>query len=189
MSLQLQEDILYKKWIAFTTKRSVLECDFFKIRSDFAADLLGEFCIERLAAFGEHASGSLFCFYSQLQQTTDNSPVAWIDSEGVPCIVISKNLREFLSILPYGAGFIYTIAASIENNFGASDLSNLVLDKVTTVPLQLLDDAKKRFTEVDSFIEWLASESIEVNSNPAQTIVNAHLSQPDLTTWIVDNLI
>lgn len=188
MVLQLEEDILYKKWMLFTENRSVLECDFFRMQSNSAVELLGEFCKERLLAFGEHASGSLFCFYSQHQQTTDNTAIAWLDSEGAPCIVISKNIDEFLSLLPYGAGFIYTVAASIENNFGAHNLSELVMHNISTDPQLILDDAEKRFPERGSFLDWLKSESIKVNMNPVQTIVNAHLSQPDLTNWIVKNI-
>lgn len=188
MNTQLEAGTLYEKWISFTETRSVLECEFYKLDSSKPEELLGKFSKERLVSFGEHASGSLFCFYSLDKQSTDNAPVAWLDSEGSPCVVISKNLRDFLSLLPFGSGFIYTVAAAIDSNYGANNLQEIILAKFQDDPQLLLADAKNRFIEVSTFIEWLASESIEVNSNPVQAILDAHLSQPDLIDWIVKNL-
>ena len=117
MELKIQETSLYNKWLAFTSNRAVVEYDFNFLKDEPVIELLGDFAKQKLSAFGEHASESVISFYSNVPGSpVDEVPVAWLDSEESPCPVVSKNLKDFLSVLPYGMGFVYTVAAVIEEN-------------------------------------------------------------------------
>lgn len=189
MAIELTTSDLFEKWISYSSNKSIVECEFFHTDSERTAELLGPFASNRLAAFGEHASGSLFSFYSDSQKaSTDDSPVAWLDSEGAPCIIISKNLKKFLSVLPYGPGFIYTVAAVIENNLGEEDLLVRAQSRLGKGPTDLLNDARTRFLDLDIFIQWLKENNIQVSSDPVADIIQAHLLHDDLTPWIAENL-
>jgi hypothetical protein len=189
MSLQLLKTGFYNDWLSFAGNRSIVECDFFDLRESNVSELLGVFANERLIAFGEHASGSVISFYSKKAEApVDEVPVAWLDSEGSPCIVISNTLKEFLSILPYGMGFIYTIASVIENNLGDPSVLEKARQRVTQNANELLEEARKRFLDIDDLLKWLASENITVSTDPVKLIVEAHEKNTDLTPWIAENL-
>ena len=180
--------VLFNEWLSFAGNRSVVECEFFNLDKILIEELLGEFSSTRLRPFGKHASGSLFCFYVDETGPSVNSPIAWIDSEGAPCIVISNNFGEFLSILGYGSGLIYTVAAAIENNLGSDNLLGIAEERVSKSASDLLLEAKQRFLDLDSFIDWLGVHTILLSDEPVKRIVNAHIMNPDLTTWINSNL-
>jgi hypothetical protein len=121
--MTLKRTSFYESWLSFSGSQSIVECDFFDLKESPVQELFGDFSNERLIAFGEHASGSLLTFYSkEMEASVEETPVAWLDSEGSPCIVISNNLKEFLSILPYGMGFLYTVASFIEDNLGDDEI-------------------------------------------------------------------
>lgn len=153
-------------------------------------DLLGEKTVERLTAMGRHASGSLLAFYLRNGADADSLPVAWLDSEGSPCLVIGRNLREFLSILPYGPGWIYTVAAVIENNPDAPDADLLERIRVRAGAdySQLLEAASKRFLDVAVLRDWLKERGIAVAADPAALILAAYRENKGLSSWIINNV-
>ncbi|MEO8414747.1 MAG: hypothetical protein ABI472_13865 [Ginsengibacter sp.] len=190
MSLQLKKTGLYNDWLSFAANQSIVECDFFDLKEGPVNELLGDFSSERLTAFGEHASGSLLSFYSKIADANVNEvPVAWLDSEGAPCIVVSNNLQDFFSILPYGMGFIYSVASVIENNLNEADLLAKTKQRITQNADELLETSKKRFLDVDDLLTWLNSKNIKLSSDPVTAIVEAHERNSDLTSWIVEKLI
>lgn len=187
--MMLKKTSFYDDWLNFSGNHSIVECDFFDFKENPVTELLGDFSKERLIAFGEHASGSLLTFYSKnIELSVEEAPVAWLDSEGSPCIAISNNLIEFLSILPYGMGFIYSIASVIENNLGDSSILAKARQKVTQNANELLEESKKRFLGIDDLLTWLASKSIQVSNDPVKIIAEAHEKNSDLTPWIAENL-
>lgn len=190
MKLQTGEISMYRDWLNFAGDRGIMECDFFEYREEPVKELIGDFSAGRLVAFGEHASGSLICFYSKDSfPAVDNVPIAWLDSEGSPCIVASKNLKEFLSIIPYGMGFIYSVAAEIENNLNDPELLEKIYQKIGKNSDILLKEAQNRFQDIQELIDWLNSRNILLEKDPISLIVNAHIVNNDLTKWIADNLI
>jgi len=189
MSIQLQQTEFYKEWLGFSNNRSLVECDFFEPKDEPVIELLGDFSNKRLIAFGEHASGSLLAFYSKNNKSSvEETAVAWLDSEGSPCIVISINLKEFLSILPYGMGFIYSIASIIENNMGDSTILEKVRQKITKSADELMAESKKRFSSINDLLVWLDAKKILVSDDPVKIIVEAHEKNSDLTLWITENI-
>ena len=125
-------------------------------------------------------------FYSEKKdQLLDQVPVAWLDSEGSPCIVISKNLKEFLSLLPYGMGFIYTVAAAIENNLDDPELLEKVNQRIGKSSGELLEAAKIRFLDIEQLIDWLNSKNIKLNKDPISLIINAHTLNNELTNGLL----
>ena len=189
MPLELTTTDIFTKWLAFTEKKSVMECDFFNGKHEPVLDLFGEFSIERMLAFGEHASGSVISFYSMVNSLlVDEVPVAWLDSEGSPCIVISKNLREFLSVLPYGMGTLYSIASVMENNLGEDNLLEKAKLRVNKSADILLSESKERFINTDILINWLSDNNIQVSNDPVKIVSEAHLQNSELTTWLAENL-
>jgi hypothetical protein len=189
MELQLKKTEFYEDWLSFTGKQSIVECDFFDLKEDPVTELLGDFSKERLIAFGEHASGSVLAFYSKnTESSVDEVPVAWLDSEGSPCIVISNNLKEFLSIVPYGMGFIYSIASVIENNLGDAAMLAKARERVSKNAGDLMEESKTRFLNIEDLIKWLGTKNIQVSEDPVKLIVDAHERNSDLTQWLAENL-
>jgi len=185
----LKKTSFYESWLSFSSSQSIVECEFFDLKESPVTELLGDFSKERLTAFGEHASGSLLTFYSKnIEASVEEAPVAWLDSEGSPCIVISNNLKEFLSILPYGMGFIYTVASLIENDLGNIDLRSKAMEKITQNGNELLEESRKRFLSIDDLLNWLASKNIQPANDPVKLIVEAHEKNRDLTPWIIESL-
>ena len=189
MQVQITEASLFSEWLAFAANRSVVECDFFKPNDSLVEELLGAFSTQRLTAFGEHASGSIISFYSKEENPeAGNISVAWLDSEGAPCIVVSKNFGEFLSLIPYGMGFIYTVAAAIENDLGDPEILARARQRVNKTAAELLSEASQRFIDHSDLMNWLTSHNVAADADPVATIVNAHDQNTDLTPWIAENL-
>lgn len=125
-----------------------------------------------------------------LRGNADSLPVAWLDSEGSPCLVIGRNLREFLSVLPYGPGWIYTVAAVIENNPDATetDLLERIRARAGANYSQLLETASKRFLDVAILRSWLTERGIAVAADPATLIMAAYRENKGLSSWIINNV-
>lgn len=214
MTIQVPTNGLFQQWLAFTNSRSMMECTFFLPQEQELKDLLGERTAERLTAFGRHASGSLLAFYqgdaatptgntatssapvappapmAESGASADSLPVAWLDSEGSPCLVIGRNLREFLSVLPYGPGWIYTVAAVIENNPDATESALLerIRARAGAHYSQLLETASKRFLDVAILRDWLTERGITVAADPATLIMTAYRENKGLSSWIINNV-
>jgi len=180
----------FDKWLSFSSGKSIAEIEFFNPEKEKVIDLLGDAAAKKLSAFAEHGSGSLFAFYSDDGIASDEAPVAWLDSEGSPCIVVCHNFRQLLSLLPYGAGLIYTVAAVIENNLGADEQLFLqkAQNRLAKTSPELLADARERFPGLDELLDWLKENSIPVSTDPVKDIVSAHLANDGLTPWLAENL-
>lgn len=179
----------FESWLSFSSGQSIVECDFIDLKETAVTELLGDFSKERLIAFGEHASGSLLAFYSKDNESSvEETPVAWLDSEGSPCIIVSNNLKEFLSILPYGMGFVYTVASFIEDNFGEDEILSNARKKMTQNANELLEESRKRFLSIDDLLNWLVSKNIQPADDPVKLIIEAHERNSDLTPWIATKL-
>ena len=187
--MNLKKTSFYEGWLSFSGSQSIVECDFFDLKESPVTELLGNFSKERLIAFGEHASGSLLVFYSKgIEASVEETPVAWLDSEGSPCIIVSNNLKEFLSILPYGMGLVYTIASLIEDNLGNKEILSKAREKITQNANELIEGSRMRFLNIDDLLNWLSSRNIQLSTDPVKLIVEAHEKNSDLTQWIAENL-
>lgn len=189
MPLQVETSALFEQWLSYAAGKSIMECEFFGAKNEPVAELLGEFSVERLTAFGEHASGSLIGFYSRNGNIkSDAAPVAWLDGEGSPCIVVAGDLEHFLSVLPYGTGLIYTVAAVIENNPGDAGIAAKAYDRAGSDFNALLEKSRSRFPEQEALIAWLSTTKIAVSADPVKTIIDGHLQNDSLDSWINENL-
>lgn len=185
----LQKTGFYEEWLKFTISQSIVECDFFDLKEKPVTEFFGDFSKERLIAFGEHASGSILAFYSKEDNSSvEEAAVGWLDSEGSPCIIISNSLKEFLSILPYGMGFIYSVASLIEGNLGNPEILSIAKEKFSKSTSELIQESKQRFLNIEELIFWLTSKNIEISNDPVKVIVDAHEKNNDLTSWIAENL-
>lgn len=189
MEFNIDEKSLYNQWLDFTKNRNVVECTFSAVKDDPLKKLVGAFAPQRLTAFGRHASASVIAFYSKKDKGNDidKTPLAWLDSEGSPNIVISNNLKEFLSIIPYGMEYVYDVAAFIERNLNDAALLEKVKARFQETPDGLIEASKNRFLDVDEILQWLDDHNIPLSKDPVQLIVRAHENNNDLSPWIKEN--
>lgn len=189
MKLIIKNNQLFLKWFEFCDRKSILECEFSKNKEALISELLGDFSSQRLLSFGEHASGSLFCLYSdKSEDLLEDAPVAWVDSGGSPCIVVAKNFTNFLAILPYGPGYIYSVAALIENNLGSNNLLDKAINKMGTDFTKDIEKTKSRFFDFDILMQWYKDQEVKISENPILDMINAHMEFSDLTDWVASNL-
>lgn len=126
---------------------------------------------EKLVVFGKNKAGCLFCYWKEASEDTEESPVAWIDSEGSPNAIFASNLYQFFELLPYGTGAIYDIikacerfALSMDNN---SDPAILFKDLYRQTFDQEID--KKQFS-----ILLAEKAGVRTSENPARDILGVY---------------
>ncbi len=188
MATQPNNTELFNNFLFYSREKSIVECEFFEPETSEIVDLIGEFATQRLSAFSEHASGSLICFYSSEKSPLKTDAIAWMDSEGSPFGVIAKDFSQFISLIPYGSGFLNSVAAIIENSLNKEDLIAIVKTRIKKEPNILLLEAEERYPEIIDLKQWLKSKDIKISDNPIQEIIEANQKYKDLLPWILDNL-
>jgi hypothetical protein len=81
---------------------------------------------------GKHGTGSLIAFWrEQEDKELVLSPIVWLSSEGFPNSVFATSFAEFLSLLPYGTGFIYDVLSNYYYHKDDPDLQPSPEEKFT----------------------------------------------------------
>lgn len=144
-----------------------------EISGEFRVDHTGHRFIENIpepasfAPFGSNYTGSVYCIWSGEDSPIsydeiENRPVVYLDSEAVYSSVISKNLRDFVSLLLVGHDDIGSLAG--KNNLAPEGTPSKKVRRfrtwaehslgvsVATDPNQVLREAKLKHH--NDFVEW-----------------------------------
>lgn len=72
-----------------------------------------------LRVFGKDNSGSFVCFWNKTEfpAGSNDEPIIWLDSEATPMAVIAQNLKELISVVPYGLLFLREIMLAWVRNY------------------------------------------------------------------------
>jgi hypothetical protein len=153
------------------------------------ATLLPENLHDRFMLIGQHASASLLVIWKASDSPADKLPIAWIDSEGDPNDVFAADFSQFLSLLPYGTGFIYDVIAKWK--YYQEDPSNYQLPGKGYTPEKLsaqLEENRKEFPGLPKYEKWLANEAgLQTAADPVAMIGGAMKKYPGLRELVEKN--
>ena len=156
-----------------------LALDFEGGEPDVAA--LAEFDPEGyLTTIGQTGNGSVFALWSTRQtKEPKDGAVVYFDSEGEPCCAVARSLDEFLSVLPYGTGWLYGAA------LGKPSAAKQALAEVAA-ELQTEEDEHgqsvlggKRYASW-----WKAAFGVPPAKDPAAIVKAAKAAKPSLEAWL-----
>lgn len=145
--------------------------DYFYLHGNgklFADRYFGDKTIaDQFVVFGHDSDGCLYAFWRHKQQSLDNTPVVFLDSDGDSSVVLSDTIDGFLALLSLG---VEELGHALTTSTWANKFSN---DQ-----------------NVIQFRKWLHDElGIEVPRKPEQILNEAKQNQPDLIEWIQENLL
>lgn len=135
----------------------------------------------------EEGTGSIICTW-QYESNSNEKPIVWLDSEGIPISVIANNFKDFLSLMYYGYGMIWHAASNIENFNplyfdGASEPEEFSQDKLLKYKLDEIKEHEERY---NAFLQWCETNGISPNESPIRTIEKAISNHPKLDEWLED---
>jgi hypothetical protein len=143
--------------------------------------------VEFFQVIGQHGTHSLIAFWRDNKDIDiAHSPVAWLSSEGFPNSVFANSLADFLSILPYGTGFIFDVLSNYYYHKASPDLQPSTEDKFTPDEISsYLTENEKRYKGHTELINWLNHEvKVGIAKVPLSVIKGAIVSHADLATWL-----
>ena len=115
-----------------------------------------------MRVLGMHGSHSPMAVWSR---SDGQQPVLWIDSEG-QVFAVAPSLPEFLSLLPFGTGFIYDLCASSEPDDAGAEES--------------LASQAGEYPDHAELLTWLRERGIEPAERPAEIVARARETCPAL---------
>lgn len=136
---------------------------------------------------GAHSSHSLICYWEYGKGgKIEDQPIVWLDSEGWPNSVIARNLKEFISLLPYDTGTIYDIVSSWVNFKEDPESMRAPREAHTEDDLKKLQSsAADRYEAHRNFCDLIESQMhIKICDDPVGLIEKAMESYPDLSKWL-----
>lgn len=143
--------------------------------------------VEQFQVIGRHGTDSLICFWREDKRVDlALAPVVWLSSEGFPNSVLADSFSEFLSILPYGIGFIYDVLSNYYFYKEDPDLQPSPEEKFTSEEISsYLAENEKRYQGHAALVDWLLHEAkVEIAKDPLSVIKGAIASHPDLASWL-----
>ena len=143
--------------------------------------------VDAFQVIGKHGTGSLIAFWrEQEEKGFALSPVVWLSSEGFPNSVFANSFADFLSLLPYGTGFIYDVLSNYYYHKDDPDLQPAPEEKFTPdVVSSYLDENRERYQGHGVLVDWLRDEAkVEVAKDPLSVIQKAIASHADLASWL-----
>lgn len=143
--------------------------------------------VEQFQVIGRHGTGSLIAFWRE-DKGADLAvaPVVWLSSEGFPNSVFANSFSDFLSILPYGTGFIYDVLSNYYFYKEDPDLQPSPEEKFTPEEISsYLVENETRYPGHAALVDWLLHEAkVEIAKDPLSVIKGAIASHPDLASWL-----
>jgi len=136
---------------------------------------------------GQHGTGSLIAFWRHNKNIDFIcSPIVWLSSEGFPNSVFASSFESFLSIFPYGTGFIYDALCNYYFHKQSPKLQPSPKQKFTPTKMKsYLNQNKKHYKGHADFLAWLNNDmKIVLADNPLSIIEEAILNHTDLASWL-----
>jgi hypothetical protein len=136
---------------------------------------------------GQHGTASLIAFWRDNKDIDfAHSPIVWLSSEGFPNSVFANSFADFLSILPYGTGFIFDVLCNYYYHKDDPDLQPSPEEKFTPEEISsYLTENEKRYQGHTELINWLNHEvKVGIAKDPLSVIKGAIVSHADLATWL-----
>jgi len=143
--------------------------------------------IEHFQVIGQHGTGSLIAFWRDNKDIDFAlSPIVWLSSEGFPNSVFANSFADFLSILPYGTGFIYDVLSNYYYHKESPDLQPSPEEKFTPNEISsYLTENKKRYKGHTELVNWLNHDvKVGIAKDPLSVIKGAIVSHVDLASWL-----
>lgn len=143
--------------------------------------------VQDFQVIGRHGTDSLIAFWRDDREVDlIDSPIVWLSSEGFPNSVFASSFADFLSLLPYGTGFIYDVLSTYYFHQDDPDLQPSPEEKFTPEEISsYLADNRERYRGHSAFVKWLQDEAnVEVTRDPLSGIKGAIASHPDLASWL-----
>lgn len=144
---------------------------------------------ERLLPFGKEKSGSLLCFYRKNENPVgnENELIVWLDSEAFPIVLISKNLKELFSILPFGLGFIYDLSVVVHKNL--ENLNSVINPSITKRELKIKEQLQETILEKNSYLFYVRNKfNVEIADSPFEIIKEVNNNNLDFHKWVKKGL-
>ncbi|WP_222940433.1 hypothetical protein [Hymenobacter sp. BT491] len=136
---------------------------------------------------GQAGTGSLIAFWKDNKATDfKRAPVVWLSSEGFPNSVFASSFEEYLSLLPYGTGFIYDVLSNYYFHKQSPQLQPAPQEKFTAAKIKsYLKQNISQYKGHAEFLTWLKDEAtVTVASAPLDVIEKAIQHHPDLAAWL-----
>lgn len=143
--------------------------------------------VEFFQVIGQHGTASLIAFWRDKKDIDFTlSPIVWLSSEGFPNSVFANSFADFLSILPYGTGFIYDVLCNYYYHEESPDLQPSPEEKFTPDEISsYLTENKKRYKGHTELVNWLKHEvKVGIANDPLSVIKGAIVSHVDLASWL-----
>ncbi len=151
--------------------------------------LLPEVLHDKVIVLGQDRSASLVVAWKEKELPADKLPVAWIDSEGDPADVFAESFGEFLSLLPYGTGFIYDVLVRWKYHQEDPSVYQPPSNEYTTEKLSAqLEENRKEFPGLAEYEKWLVNEAgLQIAADPVAMIGEAMKRHPGLKELVAKN--
>lgn len=143
--------------------------------------------VECFQVIGQHGTASLIAFWKDKKDIDFAlSPIVWLSSEGFPKSVFANSLADFLSILPYGTGFIYDVLSNYHYHKESPELQPSPEEKFTPDEISsYLTENKKRYKGHFELVNWLNHDvKVGIAKDPLSVINGAIVSHVDLASWL-----
>jgi hypothetical protein len=140
-----------------------------------------------LQPFGFAGSGSTITLVNRwYDKTAESTSVVWIDSEGSPVVKFASSIREFMTTIPYGTGFIYDVIAAVER----FNRSSLYPNPIVKYDKLYVEEQSKRQIDTDpcveEFLKTLEKEfRIKPSTNPSLSIAQAINENQEFNNWLL----
>jgi len=136
---------------------------------------------------GQHGTASLIVFWRDDKDIDfSRSPIAWLSSEGFPNSVFANSFADFLSLLPYGTGFIYDVLCNYYYHKESPDLQPSPEEKFTAEEIaSYLAENEKQYRGHAELVNWLShEENVGIAKDPLSVIKGAIDDHADLAGWL-----
>jgi hypothetical protein len=143
--------------------------------------------VARFQVIGQHGTASLIAFWRDDKDIDfTRSPIVWLSSEGFPNSVFANSFADFLSLLPYGTGFIYDVLCNYYYHKESPDLQPSPEEKFTPEEIgSYLTQNEKQYRGHAELVEWLEHQvKVGIAKDPLSVIKEAIASHADLASWL-----
>ena len=143
--------------------------------------------VECFQVIGQHGTASLIAFWRDDKDIDfTHSPIVWLSSEGFPNSIFANSFADFLSLLPYGTGFIYDVLCNYYYHKESPDLQPSPEEKFTPEEIgSYLAENEKRYRGHGELVEWLEHQvKVGIAKDPLSVIKEAIASHADLASWL-----
>jgi hypothetical protein len=143
--------------------------------------------LQHFKPIGKDKSDSIIFFWNpEKKGNFEKAPIVYFSSEGFPTNVVANSFKDFLSLLPYGIGFIYDALSRYGYYKSNPKLYEDPSKEYTRKKLQeFIDENKNEFEGSVLFVKWLnQTVKIPTSQKPHKIIENAIQTQPNLNDWL-----